>query len=421
MVAGMKRVIAFSDERESARRSAHGQLLDRRAAQATIVGIVAFSLETVEPWLDFHDLMAVKIQLAAVCVMICTAAVFFFTTWGAQHKLALFTFGYLVCVAGYEAVVCHERAFGTTYSDGFVVFFAFYCVLIPTTVLHTGLIGLAVLLVTAVPEVLVTGEIGRLGTAAIGAAAAFAVLLSGRRIANESWEREFAARRLQSDFVSAVSHEFLNPLQALRLWTEQLAAGRIANEKDRSDCYQRLVQGTHRLTRLVEGLLRFGRMEGNIVRYEFDNIDPAEFVPKVSREFERDGDLANHRIVVRVSGDTPLIKADGDALRCVLWNLLDNAVKYSPGCEEVRVDVGREDGHAVVRVSDRGLGIPDAEQPHIFEKFVRGEAATINAIRGTGLGLTLAHNIMTAHGGKIRVQSKAGQGSTFTLLLPLVK
>jgi signal transduction histidine kinase len=421
MVAGVKRTVAIRSEHEKAMRSAHRELLDKRAGLATIIGTVVFSLETIEPWLDFHDLMAVKIQLAGVCVTTCVAAFLFFTAWGARHRLSLFTFGFLVSVASFETIVCYERAFGTTYSEAFPVFFAFYCVLIPTTVLQTGFVGLAILTLISVPEVLVTGEPGRLVTDSIGSATAFAVLLSGRHIANVSWEREFAARRMQSDFVSAVSHEFLNPLQSLLLWTEQLASGRIANEKDKSECYQRLLKDTHRLARLVEGLLRFGRMEANIVSYNFDNIDLAEFVPQVAREFERELEVADHRVVVRVSDDTPLVKADSEAFRCVLWNLLDNAVKYSPGCEEVWVDVGREGDRAVVRVSDEGIGIPDAEQPHIFERFVRGEAATIKAMRGTGLGLALVHNIVTVHGGTIKLQSKPGQGSAFTVLLPVVK
>src|SRR5580692_1860844 len=115
--------------------------------------------------------------------------VLFLTRWGARHKLGLFTFGLLAAVAGFEAIVCHERAFGTAYSDGFMVFFAFYCVMIPTPVLHTALVGVAMLTVTAVPEVMVTGDIGRLCIAAVGAATGFAILLCGRHIANLLWER----------------------------------------------------------------------------------------------------------------------------------------------------------------------------------------------------------------------------------------
>ena len=248
-----------------------------------------------------------------------------------------------------------------------MLFFAFYCVLIPTTVIRTGLIGAATLAITSLPEALVTGEIWRLGAAAIGSATGFAILLCGRQIANASWEREFTEARLRSDFASTVSHEFRSPLTSLCLLTEQLAEGRIVEESDRATCYRMLMAE------------------------KFEILDLPGFVTFVAREFERNDLSRGCRVEVRVEGNMPLVKGDRAALRSVLWNLPDNAVKYSPDGDTVRADVRAENAHAAIRIRDRGLGIPDGEQPHIFEKFVRGEAAKKNAIRGTGLGLAIAH------------------------------
>ena len=103
-----------------------------------------------------------------------------------------------------------------------------------------------------------------------------------------------------------------------------------------------------------------------------------------------------------------------------MWNLIDNAVKYSPECPTVWAEVERAGGFAAIRIRDRGIGIPAAEQAHIFDKFVRGEAAKESSIRGTGVGLAMVHHIVAAHRGELRLDSKTGEGSAFTVLLPAV-
>jgi len=104
----------------------------------------------------------------------------------------------------------------------------------------------------------------------------------------------------------------------------------------------------------------------------------------------------------------------------VLWNLLENAVKYSPDCRRVWVGLAREGLRAVIRIRDRGIGIPPAEQKRIFQKFVRGAGATSRSIRGAGVGLAIAGQIVAAHHGAIAVESVPGEGSVFSVLLPEV-
>jgi signal transduction histidine kinase len=118
-----------------------------------------------------------------------------------------------------------------------------------------------------------------------------------------------------------------------------------------------------------------------------------------------------------VPAEGPMVKADGDALSQALWNLLDNAVKYSADKAVVRVEV--EPGAMVaIRVRDRGIGIPSSEKDRIFRKFVRGSGAQARGVKGTGIGLAMVKHIVDAHGGRIRVESEPGKGSTFTILLP---
>ena len=112
------------------------------------------------------------------------------------------------------------------------------------------------------------------------------------------------------------------------------------------------------------------------------------------------------------------VRADREALSRAVWNLLDNAVKYSPECRTVWVEVERIHDRVSIAVRDRGLGIPLHEQPGIFEKFVRGADSKALQIKGTGIGLAMVRQIMQAHGGEILLASEPGQGSRFTILLP---
>jgi signal transduction histidine kinase len=251
-----------------------------------------------------------------------------------------------------------------------------------------------------------------------GLAAITVLFLAGIWLIGRAVTRELAVGRLQSDFVSAVSHEFRTPLSSICLLTELLEAGRVAGDVDRTAYYGVLARDSRRLRRLVDGLLNFGRMEAGAMQYRFDTIDPAELVREVAREFQHCSDGAGCEIEVNIHDDAPLLHADRAALDCVIWNLLDNAVKYSPECPTVGIDVERQNGWAAIRVRDRGRGIAPAEQQRIFEKFVRGEGAKQSGTPGTGIGLALVRHIVAAHQGEIHLQSTPDKGSTFTVLLP---
>jgi two-component system sensor histidine kinase SenX3 len=116
---------------------------------------------------------------------------------------------------------------------------------------------------------------------------------------------------------------------------------------------------------------------------------------------------------------TPVVRADAEALGRAVWNLLDNAVKYSPEAKSVRVSVSQDAGRVAIAVSDEGVGIPPAERDAIFQKFVRGTSSDGRGVKGTGIGLAMVKHIVEAHGGEVRVESEVGRGSTFTILLPV--
>jgi signal transduction histidine kinase len=260
---------------------------------------------------------------------------------------------------------------------------------------------------------------GRRRLLLFGLAVLTLVLLAGSYFIMRSINRERAVARLQSEFVSAVSHEFRSPLTSLRQLSEMLSKGRVPTEELRQQSYDVLNRESERLQRLVESLLDFGRIEARGFRYRFERLDPAALIRDIAAEFREKVTDRGYRVELALGGESPPIRADREALGLALKNLLDNAVKYSPECRTVWVEMARERGRLAIRVRDRGMGIPGPEQKDIFEKFVRGSGSGAAGIRGTGVGLAMARRIVEAHDGEIRLESEPGRGSVFTILLPL--
>ncbi len=230
--------------------------------------------------------------------------------------------------------------------------------------------------------------------------------------------RELEVARLQSDFVSAVSHEFRTPLTTLQQLSELLAKGRVPGEERRQRYYEVISGETRRLHRLVEDLLDFGRIEAGAAVYRPRAIEVREFLREVVGDFQAGAECRGYSVVLNASDADVLVEADPEALRRALWNLLDNAVKYSPNGDTVWVEAEQQSRSVTICVRDRGMGIALDDQRRIFRKFMRGVAAKTASIRGTGLGLAMVHHIVKAHRGEIGVVSEPGQGSAFTIKLP---
>ena len=242
-------------------------------------------------------------------------------------------------------------------------------------------------------------------------------VIAATYFASRAVSRELAAATLQSDFVSAVSHEFRTPLTSMKQFTDMLVEDDDLPAEERREFYQAQERATRRLSRLVESLLDFGRMEAGARPYRLEPLDAAEFVRTVVEEFRQEGGHGGFTIECAVPEALVAVDGDREALAQALWNLLDNAAKYSGEGRTVRVEV--EDGdHVSIRVRDEGLGIPPAEQRRVFDKFARGSSAVQAGIKGTGIGLAMVRHIVDAHGGKVTVQSEPGRGSTFAIVLP---
>jgi signal transduction histidine kinase len=244
-------------------------------------------------------------------------------------------------------------------------------------------------------------------------------VLAGIYVTARAVSREMAFSRLQSDFVSAVSHEFRTPLTSMLHLTDSLDRGIVSDEDRRRQYYAALAHETARLHRLVESLLNFGRMEAGAFEFRFEPAYLADLVEEVVAEFRKEVASGGHRIELRTERSLPRLRVDRESLGRALWNLLDNAVRYSPGQPSVWVELAREGKYAVLRVRDQGAGIPVEEQKEIFKKFVRGSAGRASSVKGSGIGLALVRHTVRAHGGDVRVESRPGEGSTFTMSLPL--
>jgi signal transduction histidine kinase len=223
---------------------------------------------------------------------------------------------------------------------------------------------------------------------------------------------------LRADFVSLVSHELRAPMASVIGSAQTLQQRwRELTPPQRESFLALIGSETERLAALVSDVLDTSRIEAGTFSYRFEDVDVAALV----RDSVAGVALGQDEVEVQaeVTDGIPRVRGDRHRLQQVLTNLIDNAVKYSPAGQEVRVRAFREDSRVHVEVIDRGPGVPAEQQRLIFEKFGRATAPGSQGMPGTGLGLFIARSIAEAHGGSLDVFSTPAQGATFTLTLPL--
>jgi two-component system, OmpR family, phosphate regulon sensor histidine kinase PhoR len=229
--------------------------------------------------------------------------------------------------------------------------------------------------------------------------------------------REANVSRLQSDFVSKVSHELRTPLTSIRLFTETLSRRR-GNAEAEAQCIQALEKESQRLSDLIDRLLDWGRMESGHREYHKESTDLRSVLQAAVEAFETTRQRKNVKLDVAYPPDTLEIFADRGALSDALLNLLTNAAKYGGNPCHIQVRCAESARSAFVSVIDNGEGIPLSEHKRIFQKFYRLDDRLARDQEGSGLGLAIVHHVLRAHGGRVEVNSRPGQGSTFSLVLP---
>jgi signal transduction histidine kinase len=243
--------------------------------------------------------------------------------------------------------------------------------------------------------------------------------VAGRIFAFRDISVERSVEQMKTDFVSTVSHELRTPLTSIYGFAETLLRQDVLfGEEERATFLRYISSESERLTAIVDRLLSVAQLDTGAIAVQLAETDVGAVVSEAVRSAEGADGENGHRFVVEL-GDEPLAaEADRDKLTQVLAHLLDNAVRYSPAGGTVTVAARRREDAVEVSVEDQGVGIPHADQERIFRKFYRGEAAMGAVGAGaTGLGLFLAEGLVTAMGGRIRVDSAEGKGSTFVLEL----
>ena len=230
---------------------------------------------------------------------------------------------------------------------------------------------------------------------------------------------EMALADLKSTFVSNVSHELKTPLALIRLFSETLEMGRVADREKEKEFLRVIGKESERLTHLIDNVLDVGRIEQGRKTYRMRPTDLGRVVRETLAAYEFQLKEKGFRVETAIAEDLPVVNADPDALIQALINLLDNSIKYSRERKVMRIGLREEDGHAVISVEDQGVGIPPREQDKIFEEFYRVERGLVHTVKGSGLGLSLVKHIVEAHGGRVRVESRPGEGSRFSIFLPL--
>lgn len=275
---------------------------------------------------------------------------------------------------------------------------------------------------SATPHVELAAFAGRRRQLLLLMALATFLVLAGAYFVARGIRRELALAELQSSFVSAVSHEFRTPLTSMSHLIELLQDRPDIAPERRSRYYQALEHEAERLRRFVDQLLDFGRAEEGAAGYRIVPTRPAALIEDVVARFRRGPAAGRHSVSLLAPAELPEIAADAEALAVAVNNLLENAAKYSPAGSPILVTVRHDGvrGRLLVEVQDSGPGIPRDEHEVIFDRFVRGRDARASTVRGTGVGLALARQIVRAHRGDVLLASEPGHGSTFTISLPVL-
>lgn len=223
--------------------------------------------------------------------------------------------------------------------------------------------------------------------------------------------------RLKSEFINTISHDLRSPLTAVLGYTELLERVGTLNNAQR-EFIQRIQASIQNITSLVNDLLDLGRIEAGVdTQKELLPLD--SLVQLAVESIESQASEKGQRVHVTLPADGQAVEMRGDPIRLrqMIDNLLNNAVKYTPEGGEITVELERQNGQVILRVSDTGPGIPPADQPHIFEKFYRATNVP-KGVGGSGLGLAIVKSIVESHHGRIWVESVLGKGSTFVVVLP---
>jgi two-component system sensor histidine kinase ResE len=226
--------------------------------------------------------------------------------------------------------------------------------------------------------------------------------------------------KLRKDFVANVSHELRTPLVMLQGYSEALRDGIAETPEEVEEIAQVINEESERMGRLVHELLDLARMEAGHITLDLSDMQLEELIARMRRKFQNLAREQEVRFRTTITGQIPVVYWDEDKIEQVLTNLVDNAIRHTSACGWVEIHVEEQSDTILIQVKDNGSGIPAEDLPFIFERFYKADKArTRGQSGGTGLGLSIAKHLINAHQGEIMVDSELGEGTTFTIRLPL--
>jgi len=247
---------------------------------------------------------------------------------------------------------------------------------------------------------------------------AIAVMISAGSLATKVVGKQIRMNKLKNDFIATVSHELKTPLASMRVLVDTLLEGSYRDQHQVTEYLQLVSKENERLTGLIDNFLTFSRMERNKQAFMMVKTSPAAIARDAAEAVKTKFSKGKCKFEVNISEDLPDVLADQDAMVTVLINLLDNACKYSYDNRQIELRAFSKDGSVCFSVCDNGIGMSRRSARKIFNRFYQADRSLSRGAEGCGLGLSIAKFIVDAHKGTISIDSKPGEGSTFTVRLP---
>ncbi len=247
---------------------------------------------------------------------------------------------------------------------------------------------------------------------------AIAIMIAAGLLAAQVVGKQIKINRLKNDFIATVSHELKTPLASMRVLVDTLLEGNYKDQQQVTEYLQLVSKENERLTGLIDNFLTFSRMERNKRAFRLVQTSASSIAKAAAEAVKTKFNDGRCKFEIDVQKDLPDVLADHDAMVTVLVNLLDNAYKYSHNDRHIKLQVFNEAGSVCFQVTDQGMGMPRRSIRRIFTRFYQVDRRLTRSVEGCGLGLSIAKFIVDAHKGTISVESKLGEGSTFTIRLP---
>ena len=231
-------------------------------------------------------------------------------------------------------------------------------------------------------------------------------------------ERLEELNKLKSYFVSSVSHDLKTPLTSIKMFAEILkSAENIPPQKSKE--YLDIIEGeSNRLTRLIDNVLDYSKIERGVKKYNFKTVEINKVVEEILKLMEYQFKIKTFNVVTNLDPSELFISADRDAIIEAIINIISNSIKFSEDNKSLVISTQKEKGLIIIKIADKGVGIPNGELEKIFEPFIKSEKISIELNSGAGLGLSIVKHIMEAHKGKIKIKSKVSEGTVVSLEFP---